>query len=163
MTLFSSEPNSQQADSSSSVAPQAGQIEKRQLSISDKIGIASLVIAVLAIPVGLAIPELRCLLRLQSESCPGSITNKAESFYGEGSNLLKLNRYNDALDSFDQAIELSPNQAKFWNRRGNALEKLGKNQQALACYDKALVLDSSYEVARQNRSVLLQKFSKNPS
>jgi tetratricopeptide (TPR) repeat protein len=160
MTLFSSKPISNQVSSSSSVAPPAKQMQKRKLSVSEKIGIASLVVAVLAIPVGLATPEIRCLLRLQSESCPGSIAIKAEGFYREGSNFLKLNRYSDALDSFNQAIELDPNQAKFWNKRGNALEKLGRNQEALASYDKAFLLDPSYEIARQNREALLQKINK---
>lgn len=137
--------------------------QKRRLSISDEICIASLVIAVLAIPVGLATPEIRCLLGLQSESCPGSVAIKAEGFYRQGSDLVKLNKHSDALDSFDQAIELDPNHAKFWNRRGNALEKLGRNQQALASYDKALLLDPNYEIARQNREALLQKLSKKPS
>jgi len=138
-------------------------IQKRQLSISEKIGIASLVIAALAIPISLTVPEIRCVLRFQPDSCPGSIANKAESFYQEGSDLVKLNRHSDALDSFDQAIHLDPNQAKFWNKRGVALEKLGKNKQAIESYEEALLLNSNYEIARQNREALLQKISKKSS
>ena len=163
MKLFRSKPSSHQASSRSSISPKARQTQEQKLSISEKIGIASLVVAVLAIPVGLGTPEIRCLLPLQSEPCPESIAIKAEGFYRKGSNLLKLNRDRDALDSFDQAIELDPNQAKFWNRRGNALEMLGRNQEALASYDKAFLLDPSYEIARQNRESLLRKLSKKSS
>ena len=129
----------------------------QQLSLSQRIGIASLVVAVLTIPVSVATPEIRCWLQLQSGSCPESIANKAEDFYQKGSTLLKLGRYVEALDSFDQAIALDRNQAKTWNGRGFALEKLSKNQQALASYEKALLLDSKYEIARQNREALLLK------
>ncbi len=139
------------------------QIQKRRLSLSEIIGIASLVVTIVAIPVGLATPEVRCLLRLQSESCSGTIASQAEDVYQEGSKLLELERNRDALNSFDQAIELDPKQAKFWNKRGIVLEKLGKNQQAIASYDKAFLLDPAYELARQNREALLQKLSKKPS
>jgi tetratricopeptide (TPR) repeat protein len=159
MTLFNSEQTSQQANSLSPVAPQPSQKQKRRLSFSDTIGIASLVVAIVAIPIGLAHPEIRCGLRLQSESCPGSISSKAEDLYKEGSALIKLNRYSDALDSFDQSIELDPKQAKVWNKRGITLERLGRNQQALASYDKALLIDSTDELARQNREALLNKIS----
>ncbi len=157
MTLFTSKPNSHQANPRSSEAQQLDQIQKRRLSFSEIISIAGLVVTVVAIPVSLATPEVRCVLRLQSESCPGSIASQAEDFYQEGSKLLELERNRDALNSFEQAIELNPKQAKFWNKRGIALEKLGKNQQALASYEEALLLDSSNEIARQNRENLLLK------
>ncbi len=48
-----------------------------RLPLAEKIAIASLVIAVLAILVGIATPEIRCQVRLQSESCPESIASKA--------------------------------------------------------------------------------------
>jgi tetratricopeptide (TPR) repeat protein len=126
MALFTSKPNSHQANPRSSKAPQAEQIQKQKLSLSEAISIAGLVVAVVAIPLGLATPEVRCLLRLQSESCPGSIASQAEDFYQEGSKLLELERNRDALNSFEQAIELDPKQAKFWHKRGIALEKLGE-------------------------------------
>jgi len=123
------------------------------------LAIASLVVAIVAIPISLMIPEIRCLIRLQSESCPGSIASKAEDLYQKGSNLLRLERNSEALDSFNQAINIDRNQAKFWNSRGDALKKLGENQQALSSYEQALLLDSTYELARQNREALLQKKS----
>jgi tetratricopeptide (TPR) repeat protein len=124
------------------------------------IAIASLVVAVLAIFVSLTTPEIRCRLRLQGESCPGSIASKAEDLYKKGSDLLRLERNSEALDYFKQAIDIDRNQAKFWNSRGDALKKLGENQQAISSYEQALLLDSTYELARQNREDLLQKLSK---
>ena len=128
------------------------------LSFSEKFGIA-IAIGGLALT-ALTIPEVRCFFLLPSESCPVGITSKAEDFYQEGSNLIKLNRYSDALDSFDKSIELDPKQAKVWNKRGITLERLGRNQQALASYEKALLIDSTDELARQNREALLQQLSK---
>jgi tetratricopeptide (TPR) repeat protein len=122
--------------------------------------IASLVVAIVAIPISLTIPEIRCLIRLQSESCARRIDSKAEDLYQKGSNLLRLERNSEALDSFNQAIDINRNQAKFWNSRGDTLKKLGENQQALSSYEQALLLDSTYELARQNREALLQKINK---
>ncbi|MBD1808855.1 tetratricopeptide repeat protein [Microcoleus sp. FACHB-SPT15] len=127
------------------------------------IAIASLIVAIVAIPISLTIPEIRCLIRLQSESCPGSVSSKAEALYQKGSDLLRLERNREALDYFKQAIDIDRNQAKFWNSRGDALKKLGENQQALSSYEQALLLDSTYELARQNREALLLKLSKKSS
>ena len=124
------------------------------------IAIASLVVAIVAIPISLVIPETRCWLRLQSESCPESLTNKAEDLYQKGSDLLRLERNSEALDYFNQAIDIDHKQANFWNSRGDALKRLGENQQALSSYEQALLLNSTYEIARQNREALLQKLSK---
>jgi tetratricopeptide (TPR) repeat protein len=109
----------------------------------------------------LTIPEIRCSIHLPSESCPASITSKAEDFYKEGYKLSRDNRHIEALYSFDQSIELNRNQAKVWNQRGITLEKLGRKQQALASYDQALSLDATYELARQNRETLQRQLSKN--
>jgi tetratricopeptide (TPR) repeat protein len=121
--------------------------------------IASLVITTGGILISLIETEIRCSFHLQSESCQGSIINQAEDFYREGSKLLELERNRDALNSFEQAIDLDPKQAqaKVWNKHGVASEKLGKNQQALASYEKALLIDPTYELARQNREELLLK------
>jgi hypothetical protein len=77
----------------------------QQLSLSQRIGIASLVVAVLTIPVSVATPEIRCWLQLQSGSCPESIANKAEDFYQKGSTLLKLGRYVElSIPSIKQSL-----------------------------------------------------------
>jgi len=130
-----------------------------RLSFSEKVGIA-IAIGGLALT-ALTIPETRCFLHLPSESCPASFTSKAEDFYQEGYKLSRRNRHSEALDAFDQSIELDRNQAKVWNQRGLTLENLGRNQEALASYDEALSLDSTYELARQNRDALQQELKKN--
>ena len=81
MTLFNSKQSSHQTSSSSPVAPRARRKRERKLSLSEKIGIASLFVTTVAIPISLTIPEIRCGLHLQSESCPGSIAKRAEDFY----------------------------------------------------------------------------------
>jgi len=129
----------------------------RLLFFSKRIGIASLVFTALAIPVSVATPEIRCWLHLESTSCPKRLVDTADDFYQKGSALLRLGRYVEALDSFNQAIDVDPQHAKAWNGRGLALEKLSKNQLALASYENALLLDSGYEIARQNREELLLK------
>jgi tetratricopeptide (TPR) repeat protein len=49
-----------------------------------------------------------------------------------------LGRYEEALASFDKAIELDPNDAWAWSLRGMALVSLGRYEEALASFDKAI-------------------------
>jgi tetratricopeptide (TPR) repeat protein len=44
----------------------------------------------------------------------------------------------DAIASFDKALELKPDLHEAWNNRGNALNDLGRWEEAIASYDKAL-------------------------
>ena len=53
----------------------------------------------------------------------------------------KLTRYNEALQSFDKALELDPKSIKSWSFRGIVLEKLFRHDEALQSYNKALEWD----------------------
>jgi tetratricopeptide (TPR) repeat protein len=44
----------------------------------------------------------------------------------------------DAIASYDKALELKPDLHEAWNNRGNALNDLGRWEEAIASYDKAL-------------------------
>ena len=51
------------------------------------------------------------------------------SYFGRG--------YAEALKAYNEAIELDPNNADFWNSKGNALKKLGLTTEANEAYAKA--------------------------
>ncbi|HBL12672.1 MAG TPA: hypothetical protein DD379_14985, partial [Cyanobacteria bacterium UBA11162] len=49
-----------------------------------------------------------------------------------------LERYEEALTSFDQAIALNTDDYNIWKIRGIALEKLQRYQEALASFEQAI-------------------------
>eukprot|EP01116_Phalansterium_solitarium_P009554 TRINITY_DN23760_c0_g1_i1.p1 TRINITY_DN23760_c0_g1~~TRINITY_DN23760_c0_g1_i1.p1 ORF type:complete len:177 (-),score=4.41 TRINITY_DN23760_c0_g1_i1:167-697(-) len=64
--------------------------------------------------------------------------------------LLKLARYEDALQDANKCIELKPSWAKGHYRAGTALVGLRKTQDAIRCLETALSLDpANEEVARR--------------
>lgn len=52
-----------------------------------------------------------------------------------------LERYNDALNSLEKAIEINPNNAQFHAFKGYALLKLGRIDEAKKEYKKSLKID----------------------
>lgn len=54
---------------------------------------------------------------------------------------MEVARYQDALEAYEKAIELDPNNADAWSGKGNALGDLRRYQESLDAYEKAIELD----------------------
>ena len=67
--------------------------------------------------------------------------------------LLFLNRYQEALSSYDRALELEPQRAAFWSNKAAALCDAGAFDEALACADSALSLEPQNASAWANKAV----------
>jgi len=65
----------------------------------------------------------------------------AEYWNKKGDVLFKLYSHDEALQCFDKAIQLEPNNAEYWNKKGNALHNLYRYSEALQCFDKAIQLE----------------------
>ena len=52
--------------------------------------------------------------------------------------LYKSGSYEDAIASYDKALQFKPDYHEAWHNRGNALADLGRYEDAIASYDKAL-------------------------
>ncbi len=59
--------------------------------------------------------------------------------------------YEQAIASYDRALEFKPDKHEAWNNRGNALDDLGRFEQAIASYDRALEIKPDYHEAWHNR------------
>ena len=55
-----------------------------------------------------------------------------------------LKRYEEALVSFDRALELDVNDKWAWASRGDALDTLKRFEEALESFDRAIELDANY-------------------
>lgn len=79
----------------------------------------------------------------------------ATDLYNRGDTLLKLKRYEAALDAYDRAIELKPEYAEAWNGQGNTFLGLKRYEDALDAYDKAIQIQPNYLEAWTNRGKAL--------
>ncbi len=63
----------------------------------------------------------------------GKLTD-ADAGYNKGIALYKLGKYQEAITSYDKAIEIDPNYAKAWHNKGLALKKQGNHIEAEQCF-----------------------------
>ena len=81
----------------------------------------------------------------------------ADALVNRGNALGKLRRREDALASYDRALELRPAHVEALVRRGGTLLDLRKYDEALKSYDRALALRPDYAEALVNRGVTLHE------
>ena len=55
--------------------------------------------------------------------------------------LHNLSKYQEAIEWYDKALKIDPNNILALNNKGLALSNLGKYQEAIEWYDKALKID----------------------
>ena len=58
-----------------------------------------------------------------------------------GKKQLEDGKYEDALNSFEQAISFNKNDPDLWNLKGIALRSLGRYNEAIDCFNKSLKID----------------------
>ena len=58
-----------------------------------------------------------------------------------GKKQLENGKYENALNSFEQAISLNQNDPDLWNLKGVALRSLGRYNEAIECFNKSLEID----------------------
>jgi tetratricopeptide (TPR) repeat protein len=77
----------------------------------------------------------------------------------KGDNLKGEGRYDEAIHSYDEAINSDPNNFQSWkalNSKGEALSKQGKYKEALQAYDKAIELAPDVSMVWTNKGYALK-------
>ena len=77
-----------------------------------------------------------------------------------GSSLSGQGKFEEAIRSYDKAIQIKPDFAEAYYNRGIALQELGKLQEAIGSYDKATQIKPDYAEAYYNRGITLQELGK---
>ncbi|HWY63385.1 MAG TPA: tetratricopeptide repeat protein [Rhizomicrobium sp.] len=77
-----------------------------------------------------------------------------------GAALQMLNRIEEALASYDQALAIQPDSAVLLYNRGRALQDMSRFEEALDSYDKALRLDPNFSGALNNRANALRSLNR---
>jgi tetratricopeptide (TPR) repeat protein len=78
----------------------------------------------------------------------------------QGSTLFELQRYQDALAAYQQAVSISPDFAPGWSGQGKALNQLKKYEEALAAYDEAIQIQPDYVEAWTGRGFVLRNLQR---
>jgi tetratricopeptide (TPR) repeat protein len=81
----------------------------------------------------------------------------ATELYKQANTLYDLQRYKDALNSYQEAVKIKPNYAQAWNGQAKTLSELKEYKDALTAYDKAIQLQPSYSEAWSGRGFALNK------
>jgi Tfp pilus assembly protein PilF len=80
----------------------------------------------------------------------------AEAYCSQGDALLRQRRFREALDKYNEAIALNPDEALALNNRGTTLKELGRFEEALDSYNCAIALLPDRAELYNNRGNVLQ-------
>ncbi len=81
----------------------------------------------------------------------GPAKGTAEWHLDQGNRLTGQGRYDEAIEEYNKAIEMAPEDADAYNNRGFAYVQKGELDQAIADFDKAIELDPELAEAYNNR------------
>ena len=68
-----------------------------------------------------------------------------------------MQQYEDAIASYDQAIEFNRLDAEAWGNRGGVLLMLQRYEDAIASFDKAIQIQPNLPMAIHNRAQALSQ------
>jgi len=86
--------------------------------------------------------------------------SKEKILVHKGMDRVKRNEFEEALEFFDQVLEMNPENADAWNNKGVALYGMGRPEEALICYDRALATDPENREALRNRAFVLRAMAR---
>ncbi|CCI01355.1 tetratricopeptide repeat protein [Microcystis aeruginosa] len=105
-------------------------------------------------PITVSYAQSSPILSTQTDNYVVQITS--DDYYKQGIEKLQSGDYQGAIEAFNQAILLNPNNIDAYISRGIAYAALTNYQKAISDYDEALKLDSSNADAYNNRGVCRQ-------
>lgn len=80
-----------------------------------------------------------------------------DAWFIHGFLLLQLDRWSEALGSFERCLALCPEHADCWSYRGDALWHLNRVDESLSSSDRAIQIDPKHARAWGKRAVILDK------
>ncbi len=98
--------------------------------------------------------------KFDNSNKPDSELLNYKTWLSTGLDLYEQNRYEDALASYDRAIEVQPEHWEVWCRRGNVLHDLGRYKDALASLDRSIEIQSNNFIAWFGRGLELNSLER---
>lgn len=87
-------------------------------------------------------------------------SNNSAELYKQANTLYELQRYNDALNTYQKAVEIRGDYGDAWYGKGKALHELKRYQDALLAYDKAIQIYPNNKDAWRGRGFTLDKLNR---
>ena len=100
--------------------------------------------------------EIQDLLAEKHQTADSSVSLLFEL----GNLLLTAKEYEEAIASFDKAVEIKPDYHQAWHGQGLALGLLGRNEEEIASFDKAVEIKPDYHQAWNNRGFALDELGR---
>jgi tetratricopeptide (TPR) repeat protein len=88
------------------------------------------------------------------------IRGQANDWLMQGACLFVLNRDEQALASYDKALEIKPDDYYAWSFRGDALDNLGRYEEAISSYDQVLKIKPDDHQAWNDRGIALRELGR---
>ncbi len=95
------------------------------------------------------------IILLLAFSLSAGCVDQARELTSQGVTLAEAGLYYEAIDAFDQALEINPGYIPAWMNRGDAYRELGDPDEALVSYNRALAIDPENGDAWFIRGVIL--------
>jgi tetratricopeptide (TPR) repeat protein len=92
---------------------------------------------------------------LISNTSPDVTATEAREYYMSGHDLLEQGNLTAAIAAFQQALQLDPSQASYYNCLGTALRRQGRLDEAAEAYQQALQLDDQHPEIYANLATVL--------
>jgi len=80
---------------------------------------------------------------------------RASLLFEQGNIFVANNQNEEAIASYDEALQIKPDYHQAWYNRGIALGNLGRNEEGITSYDRALEIKPDYHEAWNNRAIPL--------
>jgi tetratricopeptide (TPR) repeat protein len=90
----------------------------------------------------------------------GLRVSTSDLWYNKGLVLDKQGNLEQAITSYDKAIEIKPGYANAWYSKGLAFGKLGDYKKAMKCFDKAIEIKPGYANAWYSKGLAFGKLGK---
>jgi len=84
-----------------------------------------------------------------------------EDWLTRGNTFLDQNNYNEAIQAYDEAINLKPDYPEAYYNKANAFEKQNKYEDAIQTYDKAIEINPNFALAWRSKADDLKYLGRN--
>jgi tetratricopeptide (TPR) repeat protein len=93
------------------------------------------------------VPDTHTATNGHKQAAVPAASAQAMTIIGKGQALLNLDKPELALEHFEEALNIDPQNVEAWIKKGAALERLQRIDDAIAAYDHAIATDSSTATA----------------
>lgn len=67
--------------------------------------------------------------------------DEIEDLILQGNKMIRESKFEQALELFEQALSVHPDNPDLWNGKGVALRSIGRYEEAVECFDRSLQIE----------------------